>query len=110
MPARRLEAVLKRQRLTAHTPRTLTTRAALLEDLAAIRALGFSVDDEERHLGMRCVAAAVFDENAEPVGGVSVSGPTVRMTEERAAALGPRVREAARQLTRAMGGREPPPG
>jgi IclR family acetate operon transcriptional repressor len=41
------------------------------------------------------------------VGGVSVSGPTVRMTEERAAALGPRVREAARQLTRTMGGREP---
>jgi DNA-binding IclR family transcriptional regulator len=30
------------------------------------------------------------------------------MTEQRAAALGPRVREAARELTRAMGGREPP--
>lgn len=107
MPPRRLEAVLKRQRLVQHTPHTLTTRLGLMQDLAAIRARGFSVDDEERHLGMRCVAAAVFDENAEPVGGVSVSGPTVRMTEQRAAALGPRVREAARQLTRAMGGREP---
>ncbi|MCU0889371.1 MAG: IclR family transcriptional regulator [Rubritepida sp.] len=104
---RALEAALGRQRLVAHTPKTRTTRAALAEDLAAIRLRGFSVDDEERHLGMRCVAAAVFDENGEPVGGVSVSGPTVRLDDGRVAALGPRVAEAARQLTRAMGGRMP---
>lgn len=104
---RALEAALGRQRLAAHTPKTRTTRAALLEDLTVIRARGFSVDDEERHLGMRCVAAAVFDENGEPVGGVSVSGPTVRMDDARVAALGPRVAAAARQLTQAMGGRAP---
>ena len=34
---------------------------------------------------MRCVAAAIFNEFGEPVGGVSVSGPTVRVTPERPA-------------------------
>ena len=33
---------------------------------------------------MRCVAAAIFNEFGEPVGGVSVSGPTVRVTPEQA--------------------------
>ena len=39
---------------------------------------------------MRCVAAAIFNEFGEPVGGVSISGPTVRVTPERLAAIGPR--------------------
>jgi IclR family acetate operon transcriptional repressor len=72
-----------------------------------IRARGFSVDDEERNLGMRCVAAPVFNEFGEPVGGVSISGPTVRMTDAKIAAMGPRVHDAARALTLAMGGSFP---
>ncbi|MBY0337511.1 MAG: IclR family transcriptional regulator [Acetobacteraceae bacterium] len=109
MPPARLDALLGRGRLAGFTPATLTTRAALAEDLARTRARGFAVDDEERHRGMRCVAAAVFNEFAEPIGGVSVSGPTVRMDDPRVAEIGPRVREAAARLTRAMGGRAPAP-
>ena len=94
-------ARLKLERFTA---RTLTTRAALQAELDATRARGFAIDDEERHEGMRCVAAAVFNEFGEAVGGVSVSGPAVRMTDNKIAPLGPRVREAARRLTQSMGG------
>ncbi|TGS55498.1 IclR family transcriptional regulator, partial [Mesorhizobium sp. M3A.F.Ca.ET.201.01.1.1] len=63
-----------------------------------------SVDDEERHPGMRCVAAAIFNEFGEPIGGVSVSGPTVRVTRERLAEIGPLVREAAAEVTKMIGG------
>ncbi len=54
---------------------------------------------------MRCVAAAIFNEFGEPVAGISVSGPTVRVTPERAAAIGPLVREAAAEVTKAIGGK-----
>ena len=57
---------------------------------------------------MRCIAAPVFNEFGEPIAGVSVSGPTVRMTPERVAALGPLVAEAAAEVTRTIGGRPPP--
>jgi IclR family acetate operon transcriptional repressor len=103
----RLGRLLPAATLPVFTPRTHASREALLDDLAGIRAQGFAVDDEERNLGMRCVAAAVFNEYGEPVGGVSVSGPTVRVTPERVAALGPLVRQAAAELTEAMGGRLP---
>ena len=47
-------------------------------------ARGWSVDDEERYPGMRCVAAAIFNEFGEPIGGISISGPTVRVTPRAA--------------------------
>ena len=102
--ARQRDALLKRLPLEVFTPKTHATRASLIADLIGIRARGFSVDDEERNLGMRCVAAAVFNEFGEPVGGVSISGPTVRMDDAKVAAMGPRVRSAAAALTQAMGG------
>ena len=76
-------------------------------DLAEISARGWSVDDEERYPGMRCVAAAIFNEFGEPVGGVSISGPTVRVTPERLAAIGPEVRDAAAAITKMIGGVSP---
>ena len=45
---------------------------------------------------MRCVAAAIFNEFGEPVGGISISGPTVRVTPERLAAIGPEVQRGRR--------------
>lgn len=103
----RVEAVIRRAGLEAFTEKTLSTLPALLGDLAIIKARGWSVDDEERNLGMRCVAAAVFNEFGEPIGGVSVSGPTVRVTPQRLARIGPIVRQAASQVTAMIGGTEP---
>ncbi len=100
-------AMLSAGALERFTPKTRATPEELAEDLALIRARGWSVDDEERNLGMRCVAAPVFNEFAEPVGGVSISGPAVRMDDAKIAALGPVVAQAARRLTLAMGGALP---
>jgi IclR family acetate operon transcriptional repressor len=101
----RVAAIARRTGLEAFTEKTLATLPALSHDLAGIRARGWAIDDEERNEGMRCVAAAIFNEFGEPVGGVSVSGPTVRVTPERAAAIGPQVEDAARQITAMIGGR-----
>jgi IclR family acetate operon transcriptional repressor len=106
-PAEAVAATLKRTGLPRFTPHTLTTATGLLADLAAVRARGFAVDDEERNPGMRCVAAPVFNEFGEAVAGLSVSGPTVRVTPEAIARFGPLVRDAALLVTRATAGRPP---
>lgn len=95
--------------LEAFTSNTIVERSALLTDLQLIRDRGYSYDDEERTLGMRCIAAPVFDMNREAVAGISVSGPTSRVGEETLADLSRPVMEAARELTAAIGGmpREP---
>jgi IclR family transcriptional regulator, acetate operon repressor len=104
LPADRVEGIIQRTGLEAFTGKTLSHRAMLAADLAQIRARGWSVDDEERYPGMRCVAAPIFNEFGEAVGGISISGPTVRVTPDRLAAVGPEVHEAALAVTRMIGG------
>ena len=109
MPQREVEAILARKGLPAFTAKTLTSPAALLADLALTRSRGWALDDEERTLGMRCLAAAIFNEYAEPVAGVSISGPVVRLPDARLPELGARVRRAADTITERIGGTRPPP-
>jgi IclR family transcriptional regulator, acetate operon repressor len=92
-------------RLEGFTPKTLTNLDRLESDFALTRERGFALDDEERNLGMRCIAAPVFNAFGEPFGGVSVSGPSVRVDDAFVARVGPLVVEAAAELTRAVGGR-----
>ena len=89
--------------LEEFTDRTLTTERALLADLALTRQRGYAIDDEERNEGMRCVAASVFDATGAAVAGLSISGPTARVTPERTEAFGAHVREAAATLSRHLG-------
>jgi IclR family transcriptional regulator, acetate operon repressor len=107
LPGDRVTAIVRKAGLEAYTPKTLADAPALARDLAWIRTQGFSVDDEERHPGMRCIAAPVFNEFGEPVAGVSISGPTVRITPERVGDIGPLVRDAAAEVTRIIGGQVP---
>ncbi len=104
MPEARVKEILYKRGLAKFTDKTLIAPADLFEELAIIAKRGWAVDDEERNLGMRCVAAAVFNEYGEAIAGISISGPTVRITPERAAELGPLVRRAAEEITASIGG------
>ncbi|MBK4218173.1 IclR family transcriptional regulator [Paracoccus caeni] len=99
-----LEDFLRRAPLQRFTDKTLTTPEALQEDMARIRARGFSFDDEEKTRGMRCIAAPVFDLSGEAIAGISVSGPTHRVGSEHVKTLGAAVSAAAAELSQAMGG------
>lgn len=103
----RVAAIARRAGLKQFTPRTLATLPLLEQDLLVIRERGWAVDDEEHNDGMRCIAAAIFNEFGEPVGGVSISGPTVRVTPERIREIGPLVQAAAQEVSRLIGGRAP---
>ena len=89
------------------TERTIVDPDALFADLAIIRKRGWAIDDEEQAEGMRCVGAAVYNEHGEVIGAISVSGPTVRVTEERLGELGPMIKRAAAEITERVGGRAP---
>ena len=53
----------------------------------------------------RCVGAAIYDEHAEPLGAISIAGPSSRLADERIRKLGPIVAHVAEELTRQVGGR-----
>lgn len=102
--AERLVATLDLRR---ETPNTRVSAEALRKDLAQVRARGFALDDEETAIGLRCVASPIFDEHAEPMAGLSISGPTARITDARVPALGNAVKAIAAEITAELGGRLP---
>lgn len=109
MDDRRLARLLRRDPLEAFTARTITQPDRLRDDLDEIRQRGYSIDDEEKNDGMRCIAAPVFDVNGEAVAGLSVSGPTARVGKGDVVRFSRPVMEAARTLTQAIGGMPVPP-
>lgn len=100
----RLDRHLARMQPERFTAQTITDPIRLRADLDAIRARGYSVDNEEKTAGMRCIAAPVFDMNREAVAGISVSGPTSRVSLSQIDHISRPVIEAARDLTQAIGG------
>ena len=101
----RLDRVLSRAELEVFTEHTIADAGAMRRELQAIGLRGFSIDGEEKTLGMRCIAAAVFDVNQEAIAGISVSGPTSRVGSAQIPALSAAVIEAAAAVTAAIGGK-----
>jgi IclR family acetate operon transcriptional repressor len=93
--------------LPAFTETTVTDPAALAAQLAATWARGWALDDEEHTLGMRCVAAPVFDHTGAAVAAVSVSGPSVRLTPPAIPRIAALTQAAAAAITSAIGGHRP---
>lgn len=100
-----LDKILSGARFENFTPRTLANAEALLSNLDRIRERGWSFDEEERHSGMSCIGAAIYNEQGEPFAGVSVSGPTARFRDASVARFGALVAAAARDITAAVGGK-----
>lgn len=96
--------LLHRKGMPRFTDKTLIDPAALRAELVRVRERGWAVDDEEHTVGMRCVAATIHNEHAEVIAGVSLSGPSVRVTETRLGELGARVVKAANEITEQIGG------
>jgi IclR family acetate operon transcriptional repressor len=111
MGAEQLDAYLAEVAIRAWTPKTLSSVEALRADLEHSSRRGFAIDDEERELGVCCVAAPIFDRLGRCVAALSISGPSTRMSAARALALGPAVRAEADGCSAALGfaGRSPAP-
>lgn len=104
MPDERVRALIKAKGLKGFTANTHTDIDSLLADLAEIRSRGWSLDNEEATLGMRCIGSVIYNEYGEAIAGVSISGPTVRITDERLGELGDLVKRASLDITAAIGG------
>jgi IclR family transcriptional regulator, acetate operon repressor len=102
-----LDLYIARHGLVQLTDKTLETKGRLLDELEVTRQKGYAVDDEEFAIGLRCVAAPIYNEYAEPLCAISVSGLSSRMTTDRVAAIGALVVAAARELTATINGRGP---
>ena len=85
--ARQVRAYALRTGLAGHTRNSLTDLDRLERELALVRRHGYARDNEELELGVRCIAAGIFDDTGKLVAGLSISAPAERLQDDWIKAL-----------------------
>jgi DNA-binding IclR family transcriptional regulator len=88
--------------LPALTPGSITSRAALMTELAEVRRVGYSRNEGESEVGVGSVSCAVRDRQGKPVAGISVAVPLARMTPDRWEVLAKAVQRTSRAAARTL--------
>ena len=89
--------------LKRYTANSIVEPAALLQELAAVRARGYAIDDEEIEVGLRCIGAPIRDHTGQVTAAISVSAPLQRMTRKTVQSTIPIVVSAAEVISRRLG-------
>ncbi|MQA06015.1 MAG: helix-turn-helix domain-containing protein [Streptosporangiales bacterium] len=96
--------LLPEAQLRGFTPKTLTTHAALDDELAVVRQRSYATELEELAPGRACVAAAIYGRDSQIVAAISVSGPlSVLDLAAREAELAQLVIESADRISVGLG-------
>lgn len=91
-----------RLELAPRTDNTITDPETLRATLDEIRERGYSINQEGLSTGITALGAAILDSQGTPVGALSVSGPSSRITPDKFAALGQAARDTADRVRTAL--------
>lgn len=109
LPADRLREILPNLELLPLTPNTTPDRQKLEEELIKIRQQGYSISHGEWISDASGIATPIFDQFCEPIGAISISGPTQRFSDQTIERFTPSIMHAAKEISRDMGYRGPFP-
>ncbi|MBR7782905.1 IclR family transcriptional regulator [Undibacterium luofuense] len=96
---RAIRAYATRTGLAGHNKNSITDLNKLERELSEVRSKGIARDNEELELGVRCMAAGIYDDSGKLIAGLSISAPADRLQEDWLANL----TETARQISLSLG-------
>jgi DNA-binding IclR family transcriptional regulator len=85
--------------LSGHTKNSITQLPVLEHELSRVRQYGIARDNEELELGVRCIAAGIYDDQGKLLAGLSISAPADRLDE----AWLPKLQATAEGISQALG-------
>ena len=89
--------------LPKYTENTITDPDEFKERLARVRERGYAIDDEEQEPNIRCLAGPIFNYDGEIIAAFSISGPLMRMSEERVDDLSALVKDYSTRISASFG-------
>lgn len=95
----RLRAYATRTGLPGHTHNSLTQLTALERELSKARQYGIARDNEELEMGVRCMAAGIYDDQNKLIAGLSISAPADRLDENWL----PKLQATAQEISSSLG-------
>ena len=103
LPESEVRKIWETSNIEPKTEFTILTIDQLLEELKLVRERGYSLDNEENELGVRCIAISINNYTSRADYAISISAPISRMPDERIAELAPLMKETGQKLSQEMG-------
>lgn len=103
LPDAERQKILAAAGLPRFTPHTITEPERMEREVATIRRRGYAVDYEENEVGVRCVAAPIFDAYGRVIASLSLSGPAMRIGPNAVPFLARMVIDTTRKISEAVG-------
>lgn len=98
-----IDWLLSNNDLEKFTQYTLTDKVEIKKHIQTVRQLGYSVDDEEIEIGLKCIAAPIFDRYGKAIAAISCSSPKFRLSEERSNEVIQSIKQAAMSISESIG-------
>ena len=98
-----LDSYLKDHSLKPFTPKSISDEQALREELKRIKDSGWSMDDEEHEMNIKCIAAPIRDYTGKTIAAISASWPVFRFEETSLEDKISEILAATRQISEIMG-------
>lgn len=106
LPENEAREIIDRKGLSAHTEYTITNKETFFQELATVKQRGYALDLQENEYGITCLGVPIFDHTGAAVSAISISGPTLRMTEERIEELKDKILEVGKKISARLGYRD----
>lgn len=103
LPDAEVQELVADRSLTQHTPQTINTLPKLLRELEKVREQGYALDEEENSVGVRCVAAPVFNNDGRVEASLGVTGIVSQFERAAVPRMAELVKSAARKLSQQLG-------
>ncbi len=71
-----------------------------------VRSQGYAIDDREHEDHLRCIGAPIRNVRGDAFASLSISGPEVRMTQDRVLKLAPQIIDVAAEISHKLGYRD----
>lgn len=98
-----VEKIWNNSKIEKLTKYTITDLKDMKKELKIIRKKGYAIDNEENEIGVRCIGAPVFNRDGEVEGAISISGPTMRMTDSKLEEFSTEVIKYANMISKELG-------
>lgn len=101
-----VEKIWNSSKIEKLTEFTITDLEEMRRELEKVRRKGYAIDNEENELGVRCAGAPIFNRFGKVEGAISISGPTIRVTECKVKEFAKEVVKYAGLISKELGYKE----
>jgi DNA-binding IclR family transcriptional regulator len=107
LPDDEIEHLFRTRVFARHNDNTIVSAKRMMAELEKVRRDGYSIDDEEDEVGLRCLGAPVLSQDGHLLGALSIAGTVIEVNNANTRELVAKLKGAAAQIARTMAEESP---